>query len=100
MSTVNLKKPQLYVTRFYLCGYNAIMGRKKKQTGGKHKTPRLPVQIPVAWINVARNIAARRKMHTVWLLIDLVAAEAESMGVDTLGIETLPPFPWTSPPPE
>ncbi len=62
---------------------------RKKKSGGMHKTPRSPVQIPDVWLDVARSVAAKREQPTVWMLIkqlDKLAREE--------GFTDLPPLPW------
>ncbi len=62
---------------------------KYKKVSGKHSTPRQPVQIPVDWLKVARDLAEDRPMPVVWLLVELVKREAEAKGKTDL-----PPLPW------
>lgn len=67
---------------------------KKKRRGrppekDRHKTPRKPMQLPVPWIDVAKQIARNRPMPAVWLVVRLIADEAARQG-----ITDLPPFPW------
>jgi hypothetical protein len=62
---------------------------KKKQTGGKHQTPRKPVQLPADWLAVAQGLASARMTPTAWLIIDLIRREAEAKGQ-----KSLPPLPW------
>jgi hypothetical protein len=62
---------------------------KNKKTGGKHSTPRKPVQFPTDWLAIARKLAAAKKMPVLWVLIELVESEAR-----TFGLEDLPPPPW------
>ncbi len=63
------------------------MGRKKKSGG--HVTPRTPLQMPTAWYAIAANMAIKRKMPTLWVIIDVLRKEAEADGVTDL-----PPLPW------
>lgn len=74
------------------------MGRKKlpaespsakKPSGGKNVTPRTPVQIPDAWLLVARKLAQRAPQPTVWYLISLIQKDAIAAGVSDL-----PKPPW------
>ena len=68
--------------------YNRIMAKKKKQSGGPHKTPRSAVQIPADWWALARKLAAMRAQPAMWLLLTLLADAAEKAG------EPRPRFPW------
>lgn len=63
-----------------------VMGRKKLPAS--QKTPRVPVQIPKPWCDVARKLAAQKKQPLVWYLMDLLAEKAKEMHIDT------PPLPW------
>lgn len=65
------------------------MGRKKKPTSGKNKTPRTPVQMPTNWLEVARARAAIAKQPTLWYLISLIEKDAKEAGVTGL-----PLVPW------
>jgi hypothetical protein len=60
----------------------------KKRKGGKHKTPRKPVQLPETWIAVARKMAAKNRQPMMWYIVSKIAEDAEKEGV------TLPQFPW------
>ena len=67
------------------------MGRKKHK-GGQHRTPRQPVQIPVTWLKLARELAHKgRPTHTVWYLIGLIHEDAKKNGIPP---ERIPTFPW------
>jgi hypothetical protein len=61
----------------------------KKPTGGQHKTPRKPIQVPEEWLQVARKLASKRAQPTLWLIIQLLADLA-----DKEGIERPKFFPW------
>lgn len=61
---------------------------KKKPTGGQHKTPRKPVQVPVEWLNVARKLANANRQPTLWYFLSLVADAADKAGVER------PRLPW------
>ena len=60
------------------------MSDEKKPTGGKHKAPRRPVQFPASWYAIARQLASRRPMPTVWYLVELVKKDAEANGLTDL----------------
>lgn len=62
---------------------------RKKPKSGKNKTPRTPVQMPTAWLAVARARAAAGKQPTLWYLISLIDKDARESGVTEL-----PPLPW------
>lgn len=66
-----------------------VMSKKKPPTGGKHTTPRKPVQFPAEWLAVARRMAATRPTPVVWYMIELIRKDAEAAGVTDL-----PPTPW------
>lgn len=66
-------------------------GEAKRPTGGKHKTPRTPLQMPKDWVVIARKIAAIKKQPTTWALIAIIEQEARA-----LGIEDLPSLPWAA----
>ena len=66
------------------------MGKKKKPTGGPHKTERRTIQFPLAWFQVAQRLAKMDKPSpTVWYLVALVKEKAEAAGLNDL-----PPLPW------
>jgi hypothetical protein len=74
----------------------SVMSKKKtKPTGGKHSTPRKPVQFPVDWLTVAKKVAAKQKMPVVWLMIELVKERAEKLSIEG----ELPAVPWEDVPP-
>ena len=62
---------------------------KKKPSGGKNTTPRTPVQVPTAWLTIARQLAGQNRQPTVWYLISLIEKDARENGVTTF-----PPTPW------
>lgn len=66
-----------------------IMGRQRKKTGGAHKTQRVAVQFPAAWITIARKMASTKRMPHMWYILSLIeeAAKAE-------GVTDFPPRPW------
>ena len=65
---------------------------RKKRTGGLHKTERRAVQFPLAWFEVAQQLARMEKPSpTIWYLVALVKEKAEAAG-----ITNLPPLPWES----
>lgn len=61
---------------------------KKKSTSGQHKTPRVPYQIPRAWSDLARTMAAKHRQPALWFLLSLIADEATRQGLE------VPPLPW------
>ena len=61
---------------------------KSKPTGGKHKKKRVNVGVPEDWHAVMRRLSAKRQQPVVYLLIALVAKEAEEAG-----LTGLPPAP-------
>jgi hypothetical protein len=63
-----------------------------KKVSGKHSAPRKAVQLPEEWLKVAKEMASDRPMPVVWLLVELVKAEAERQGR-----KDLPPTPWDPP---
>jgi hypothetical protein len=70
-----------------------VMSKPKKTagkpTGGKHKTERKPMQVPVDWLRVIRRRASKGEKPALWYVISLVRAECIAAG------ETdLPPLPW------
>lgn len=65
-----------------------IPSMAKKRTGGQHKTPRKPMQIPVTWLRLARKMAAKRKQPTLWFVLHLIQQAAEQED------EEVPPGPW------
>lgn len=60
------------------------MGRKKTE----HKTPRVGIQLPKPWADLARKLAAKKQQPMLWLLFSLLAEEAQQQG------EESPPLPW------
>lgn len=70
-------------------GTPIIASMAKKRKGGSHKTPRQPVQIPVPWIQLARQLAAKDRRPMVWKLITLIGEAAKNEGV-----ANLPKYPW------
>jgi hypothetical protein len=70
-------------------GTPIIASIAKKRKGGSHKTPRQPVQIPVPWIQLARQLATKHKQPMVWRLITLIGEDATREG-----ITNLPKYPW------
>ena len=69
---------------------NTMLGMtKKKPTGGKHTSPRKPVQLPADWLAVAQEIASERMTTAGWFIVDLIRREAEAAGR-----KKLPPLPW------
>jgi hypothetical protein len=62
----------------------STMPRKKSE----HKTPRVGVQIPKPWADLARKLAAKNRQPMLWLLLDLLAKEAAEQD------EEHPPLPW------
>jgi hypothetical protein len=60
------------------------MGRKKIE----HKVPRVPVQVPKPWADLARKLAAKNRQPMLWLILSLLAAEAERQD------EERPELPW------
>lgn len=62
----------------------STMGRKKTE----HKTPRVGVQIPKPWADLARKLAAKNRQPMLWLLLELLSKEAERLEEDH------PPLPW------
>lgn len=64
---------------------------KKKPSGGKHSTPRTPIQLPAAWVRVARKYAREVPQPTVWFLVSLIKSHAEARGAQAA---ELPPAPW------
>lgn len=70
-----------------------LMSKKKpRSTGGKHSTPRKPVQFPEEWLAVAKKVAAKQKMPVVWLMIELLKERAEKLAIEG----EMPPVPWDS----
>lgn len=61
---------------------------KKKPTGGAHKTPRKPVQVPEEWLVLARKLANIHRQPTLWFLLSLVADAADKEGIER------PRLPW------
>lgn len=72
-----------------------VMGRKpstdpkKKPTGGKHKNPRTPLQLPTPWLVIARRLARSIPQPTNWYVVGLLEREAKAKGMTDL-----PPLPW------
>ncbi len=66
-----------------------LLMAKKKPTGGKHTTPRRPIQMPADWHAIVKKIAVQQRRPAMWVLIEMVKAKAEEMG-----IPDLPPGPW------
>lgn len=56
---------------------------------GKGANPGVPVQLPAAWLALAKELAADRPMPVAWLLIELIRKDAE-----TRGCKNLPLSPW------
>ena len=69
------------------------MAKKKKPSGGTHKTPRKPVQLPEDWLTVAQEMASERMTPASWFIVELIRREAEASGR-----KGLPPVPWAIPP--
>jgi hypothetical protein len=67
---------------------------RNKNRSGKHKTPRVALQVPEDWCDVLEELAAAQRMPRVWLLIDMIRAAAVAAGKDAA---TLPPMPWEKP---
>jgi len=74
------------------------MGRKKKatgqdrkSTGGEHKTPRVNMQVPEAWMKLARLLGNQAKQPTLWYWLQILADAADRAGVER------PPLPWEEP---
>jgi hypothetical protein len=66
------------------------MAKSDKKTGReKRKTPRVNVGVPEDWHAVARRLASKRHQPVIYVLIDLLKAEAEKQG-----LEELPSAPW------
>lgn len=51
---------------------------KKKSTSGKHTTVRQNVGVPEEWHAVMRKLAAAKRMPVLWMLVELVAREADA----------------------
>lgn len=66
----------------------ATMAKQGKRSGGKHKTERKAVQVPVPWLALARKLAAKKKQPTLWFIIALIAEAADKEG------EQCPTPPW------
>lgn len=66
---------------------NGFMAKSSKHVD--RKTERSPVQVPKAWLAVARKLAAANKQPVLWYLLNLIHAEAEEAGMTDL-----PPLPW------
>lgn len=85
----NNRKKEKY---FPFCGqpvYTDFMSKTKtKPSGGRHKTPRVAVQIPQQFAAVLRDMAAQSRQPTLWVLIEIISAEAKRRGVDC------PALPW------
>jgi hypothetical protein len=60
----------------------------KKPSGGAHKAPRVAVQIPKQFADLARILAAKKQQPTLWFLLDLIAKEAEKQKIER------PALPW------
>jgi hypothetical protein len=60
----------------------------KRSTGGEHKVPRVGMQVPKPFMDLARAIAKKNRQPTLWLILDLLAKEAERMDIKR------PPLPW------
>lgn len=67
------------------------MAKKKKQSG-EHVAPRKPVQLPADWLKLAQEMAAKRPMPVMWLIVELIKQKAEAEGRTDL-----PPTPWQPP---
>lgn len=76
-------------------GRTPLMAKPKKPKGGKHTTPRTPVQLPIPWLRVAQRQARAVPTPTSWFLIGLIKAHAEAHGVPP---GDLPPAPWDEEP--
>lgn len=63
---------------------------RPKKNAGKHKSPRTPLQMATAWVELARKIASRRAQPTTWYLIKLIEQDAIKEGMEG----ELPPYPW------
>ncbi len=61
----------------------------KKPVGGKHVTPRVNMGIPEPWHAIMRRIAAKKRQPAIYVLIEMLAAEAPKHG-----ITDLPSAPW------
>jgi len=62
---------------------------KKKTKHGVYKTPRQAVQLPAAWVQVARRLAAKTPTPTTWYLVTLIRDAAIAAGETNL-----PPLFW------
>ncbi len=63
---------------------NKVMGRKRDE----HKVPRVPVQVPKPWADLARKLAGKNKQPMLWLILSLLAEEADRQE------EERPALPW------
>lgn len=66
------------------------MGRDPKP----HKVPRIPIQMQKPWADLARKLAAKNKQPMLWLLLSLLADEADKQDMEH------PPLPWEEQPDE
>jgi hypothetical protein len=68
------------------CNMATTMAKKKSE----HKVPRVSVPLPKPWADLARKLAAKNKQPMLWLILSLLATEAENQKVDR------PSLPWES----
>ena len=68
-------------------------GMAKSSKGGKHKTPRKPVQIPVTWLTRMRATARTKPMPLMWYLVKLYEKDATASGEGDF-----PQYPWEEDP--
>ncbi len=64
----------------------------KKKTSGKHQVERSTIQLPKEWTELAKRLAKRRPLPTMWLIVELLRKEAEAMKEPNV-----PPVPWDMP---
>lgn len=57
------------------------MAKKKRRTGGQHVTGRGTMQIPTEWLKIIKRLASIKKQPQMWVVVDLVEAEAKRLGI-------------------
>jgi hypothetical protein len=70
--------------------------KKKKSTGGAHKTDRSPMMLPDPWDAVVQDLASEDGQPKLWYVIKLIKQAAEAKGKTNL---PTPPWDKQKPPP-
>jgi hypothetical protein len=66
-----------------------LMGNQRKQPDNRPQKDRVSINLPAKWHAVIRQMVAKTRQPVTFLLISLIMAEAER-----LGIEDIPTPPW------